>query len=171
MNTQRIIVLGIALVAAGGAAFLVRGMLGGGAQVAAAKPAPQIAMSEVLVANVNLTPGQALTAEQTVRSARCVSGCREESSAAATGHSGGRAATTSSRRRAGNEPVGDGLGEWERCQSTQKCGADAHDARLDPELTDHVPARGAYRLHDPDLAHSLPRHKPNREEDDRCGCD
>jgi len=64
MNTQRIIVLGFALVAAGGAAFLVRGMLGGGAQVAAAKPAPQIAMSEVLVANVNLTPGQALTAEQ-----------------------------------------------------------------------------------------------------------
>ena len=64
MNTQRIIVLGIALVAAGGAAFLVRGMLGGGAQVAAAKPAPQIAMSEVLVANVNLTPGQALTTDQ-----------------------------------------------------------------------------------------------------------
>jgi len=63
MNTQRIIVLGIALVAAGGAAFLVRGMLGGGAQVAAAKPAPQIAMSEVLVANANLTPGQALTTE------------------------------------------------------------------------------------------------------------
>ena len=30
MNTQRIIVLGFALVAAGGAAFLVRGMLGGG---------------------------------------------------------------------------------------------------------------------------------------------
>jgi len=52
------------LVAAGGAAFLVRGMLGGGAQVAAAKPAPQIAMSEVLVANVNLTPGQALKTEQ-----------------------------------------------------------------------------------------------------------
>jgi pilus assembly protein CpaB len=64
MNTQRIIVLGFALVAAGGAAFLVRGMLGGGAQVAAAKPAPQIAMSEVLVANVNLTPGQALKTEQ-----------------------------------------------------------------------------------------------------------
>ena len=64
MNTQRIIVLGFALVAAGGAAFLVRGMLGGGAQVAAAKPAPQIAMSEVLVANVNLTPGQKLTTDQ-----------------------------------------------------------------------------------------------------------
>lgn len=64
MNTQRIIVLGIALVAAGGAAFLVRGMLGGGAQIAAAKPAPQIAMGQVLVANVNLTPGQKLTVEQ-----------------------------------------------------------------------------------------------------------
>src|SRR6478735_8229674 len=64
MNTQRIIVLGFALVAAGGAAFLVRGMLGGGTPIAAAKPAPQIAMSEVLVANVNLTPGQKLTAEQ-----------------------------------------------------------------------------------------------------------
>jgi pilus assembly protein CpaB len=64
MNTQRIIVLGIALVAAGGAAFLVRGMLGGGAQVASAKPVPQISMSEVLVANVNLTPGQKLSVEQ-----------------------------------------------------------------------------------------------------------
>jgi pilus assembly protein CpaB len=64
MNTQRIIVLGLALVAAGGAALLVRGMLGGGAQVAAAKAAPQIAMSEVLVASTNLSPGQALTGEQ-----------------------------------------------------------------------------------------------------------
>src|SRR5262245_66086601 len=64
MNTQRIIVLGFALVAAGGAAFLVRGMLGGGAAVVQAKPAPAIAMSEVLVASTNLTPGQALTPEQ-----------------------------------------------------------------------------------------------------------
>lgn len=65
MNTQRIIVLGFALVAAGGAAFLVRGMLGGSATpVVQAKPAPAIAMSEVLVASTNLTPGQALTAEQ-----------------------------------------------------------------------------------------------------------
>jgi len=30
MNTQRIVVLGLALVAAAGAAFLVRSMLGGG---------------------------------------------------------------------------------------------------------------------------------------------
>ena len=64
MNTQRIIVLSIALVAAGGAAFLVRGMLGGGAQNAAAKPAPQMNLSEVMVANVALTPGQALAVEQ-----------------------------------------------------------------------------------------------------------
>jgi pilus assembly protein CpaB len=64
MNTQRLIVLGFALVAAGGAAFLVRGMLGGGTPVVQAKPAPAIAMSEVLVASTNLTPGQALTEEQ-----------------------------------------------------------------------------------------------------------
>ena len=59
MNPQRLIVLGIALVAAGGAAFLVRSMIGGGTPVAQAKVAPTIAMSEVLVANSNLTPGQA----------------------------------------------------------------------------------------------------------------
>jgi len=64
MNTQRIVVLGFALVAAAGAAFLVRGMIGGGTPVVQAKSAPAIAMSEVLVASTNLTPGQALTAEQ-----------------------------------------------------------------------------------------------------------
>ena len=64
MNPQRLIVLGIALVAAGGAAFLVRSMIGGGTPVAQAKVAPTIAMSEVLVANSNLTPGQALTVDQ-----------------------------------------------------------------------------------------------------------
>jgi len=65
MNPQRIIVLGFALVAAGGAAFLVRGMLGGSATPAVqAKPAPTIAMGEVLVASTNLSPGQALTADQ-----------------------------------------------------------------------------------------------------------
>ena len=40
MNPQRIIVLGFALVAAAGAAFLVRGMLGGGTQAVQAKAAP-----------------------------------------------------------------------------------------------------------------------------------
>lgn len=64
MNSQRLIVLGIALVAAGGAAFLVRGMLGGGTPAVQARPAPTIAMSEVLVASTNLTPGQALSVEQ-----------------------------------------------------------------------------------------------------------
>jgi pilus assembly protein CpaB len=64
MNTQRLIVLGIALVAAGGAAFLVRGMLGGGTPAVQAKAAPAIAMSEVLVAGANLAPGQALSVEQ-----------------------------------------------------------------------------------------------------------
>lgn len=64
MNTQRLVVLGLALVAAGGAAFLVRGMLGGGTPKVEAKPAPIIPMSEVLVASANLTPGQALTADR-----------------------------------------------------------------------------------------------------------
>ncbi len=65
MNTQRLVVLGLALVAAAGAAFLVRGMLGGGTPPVEAKNAPPpIAMSEVLVANTNLTPGQKLLPEQ-----------------------------------------------------------------------------------------------------------
>ena len=64
MNPQRLIVLGIALVAAGGAAFLVRGMIGGGTPVAQARVAPAISMTEVLVANTNLTPGQALAVDQ-----------------------------------------------------------------------------------------------------------
>ena len=51
MNTKRIIVLGLALVAASAAAFLARGMMGGGTPKVEAKIAPPpIAMSEVLVA-------------------------------------------------------------------------------------------------------------------------
>ena len=64
MNTQRLIVLGLALVAAGGAAFVVRGMLGGGTPAVQAKAAPAIPMSEVLVASTNLAPGQALAIDQ-----------------------------------------------------------------------------------------------------------
>jgi pilus assembly protein CpaB len=64
MNTQRLIVLGLALVAAGGAALLVRGMLGGGTPKVEARTAPAIPMSEVLVASANLQPGQELTADQ-----------------------------------------------------------------------------------------------------------
>jgi pilus assembly protein CpaB len=62
MNTQRLIVLGLALVAAGGAALLVRGMLGGGTPKVEARPAP-VPMSEVLVASSNLAPGQGLTTD------------------------------------------------------------------------------------------------------------
>src|SRR4051812_21935759 len=61
MNTQRLVILGLAVVAAGGAALLVRGMLGGGTPSVAAKAPPAIPMSEVLVASTNLVPGQALT--------------------------------------------------------------------------------------------------------------
>src|SRR5579862_8651194 len=61
MNTKRLIVLGFALVAASGVALLVRGMAGGGTPKAEAKLPPPVAMSEVLVANSNLQPGQAIT--------------------------------------------------------------------------------------------------------------
>jgi pilus assembly protein CpaB len=61
MNTQRLVVLGLAVVAAGGAALLVRGMLGGGTPAVQANAQPPIPISQVLVANSNLTPGQALT--------------------------------------------------------------------------------------------------------------
>lgn len=65
MNTQRLVVLGLALVAAASAAFMVRSMLGGGTPAVEAKnAAPPIAMSEVLVASANLTPGQKLLPEQ-----------------------------------------------------------------------------------------------------------
>ena len=57
MNTQRLIVLGLALVAAGGAALLVRSMIGGGTPKVEARTA-SVPMSEVLVASSNLAPGQ-----------------------------------------------------------------------------------------------------------------
>ena len=64
MNTKRLVVLGIALVAASAAALLVRGMLGGGTPKVEAKIAPVVPMSEVLVAATPLQPGQPLTAAQ-----------------------------------------------------------------------------------------------------------
>ena len=65
MNTSRLVVLGLAAVAAGGAAFLARGLLGGGTPNAGAAqmPAP-VATSEVLVAASDLTPGQRLLPEE-----------------------------------------------------------------------------------------------------------
>ena len=64
MNTKRIIVLGVAVVAATAAALLARSMIGGGTPKAQAKIAPPpIAMSEVLVASANIQPGLALKPE------------------------------------------------------------------------------------------------------------
>lgn len=62
MNTQRILVLGGAFVAAIVVAFLVSHMLGGNTQtVKAAPPPPRIVTSEVLVAAADLSPGTQLT--------------------------------------------------------------------------------------------------------------
>lgn len=64
MNTQRMLILGLAAIAAGAAAFLARGFLGGGTEKSkAAIPAPHMVMSEVLVAANNLQAGTALTPE------------------------------------------------------------------------------------------------------------
>jgi len=64
MNTPRLIVLGLAAVAAGGAAFLARGLLGGGTPSVNASLPPPVATSEVLVAASDLAPGQKLQPEQ-----------------------------------------------------------------------------------------------------------
>jgi pilus assembly protein CpaB len=62
MNTSRMIILGVAALAAGAAALLARGLLGGGTpQVKAALPP---ATAEVLVATTDLQPGIALTADE-----------------------------------------------------------------------------------------------------------
>jgi pilus assembly protein CpaB len=65
MNTPRLIVLGLAAVAAGGAAFLARGLLGGGTSNVQALPAPAaVQTTDVLVAATDLTPGQLLLPEE-----------------------------------------------------------------------------------------------------------
>jgi pilus assembly protein CpaB len=64
MNTQRLVILGLAAVAAGGAALLVRGLMGGGTPKVAAAVPPSVAMSEVLVAAGDLQPGQHLDGSQ-----------------------------------------------------------------------------------------------------------
>src|SRR5579863_9979175 len=61
MNTQRVLVLGVAALAAGAAALLARGLLGGGTEkVKAAVPLPRPATTEVLVAASDLQPGTPL---------------------------------------------------------------------------------------------------------------
>ena len=64
MNKQRMIVLGLAVIAAGGAALIARGLMGGGTPPVAAAQQPVIAMSQVLVASQPLQPGDALTPAQ-----------------------------------------------------------------------------------------------------------
>lgn len=64
MNSKRILVLGIAGVMAIAAALLARGLMGGGTPKVEARAAPQMPMSDVLVASANLQPGQALAADQ-----------------------------------------------------------------------------------------------------------
>jgi pilus assembly protein CpaB len=61
MDRTRMIVLAVAAVAAGAVALLARSLLGGGTPPTAAAPAPQVVMSEVLVAAGELTPGSQLT--------------------------------------------------------------------------------------------------------------
>jgi pilus assembly protein CpaB len=64
MNRSRVLVLGLAALAAGAAALLARGLLGGGTEKshAALPVAPQIVTSEVLVAANDIPPGTAMTA-------------------------------------------------------------------------------------------------------------
>lgn len=62
MNVNRIAILGAAAIAAGAAAFLVRGMLGGGtSQSEASIPAVQYATADVLVAASDVPAGRPLT--------------------------------------------------------------------------------------------------------------
>jgi pilus assembly protein CpaB len=61
MNMSRMLILAVAAIAAGAAAFLARGFLGGGTPAVSARPAPPpIATSEVLVASTAIQPGQPL---------------------------------------------------------------------------------------------------------------
>src|SRR3974390_2617821 len=62
MNTQRVLVLGVAALAAGAAALLARSLRGGGTEkVKAALPPPRVAVAQILVATNYLQPGVALT--------------------------------------------------------------------------------------------------------------
>jgi pilus assembly protein CpaB len=64
MNVTRIAILGVAAIAAGAAALLVRGMLGGPAPEAVASvPPPSLPTAEVLVASKDIEPGRALAAD------------------------------------------------------------------------------------------------------------
>lgn len=61
MNRSRVVVLGLAAFAAIAAAFLVRGLLGGGTEKSAAAVPPPMATAQVLVAAQNIPAGTKLT--------------------------------------------------------------------------------------------------------------
>src|SRR5882672_5366989 len=63
MNVTRIAILGVAAIAAGAAALLVRGMLGGGTPTSQAAAPPPAITSDVLVASKDIAPGHALTVD------------------------------------------------------------------------------------------------------------
>ena len=63
MNVTRIAILSVAAIAAGAAALLVRGMLGGGTTSVEASAPPQILITEVLVASKSVAPGRVLDAD------------------------------------------------------------------------------------------------------------
>jgi pilus assembly protein CpaB len=63
MNVTRIAILGVAAIAAGAAALLVRGMLGGGTTQPQALMPPPTITAEVLVASKDISPGRALAVD------------------------------------------------------------------------------------------------------------
>jgi pilus assembly protein CpaB len=63
MNVTRIAILGVAAIAAGAAALLVRGMLGGGTAASQASLPPPAITSDVLVAAKDIAPGHALSVD------------------------------------------------------------------------------------------------------------
>jgi len=63
MNVTRIAILSVAAIAAGAAALLVRGMLGGGTATVEASMPPPPALTDVLVAAKNVAPGRILAVD------------------------------------------------------------------------------------------------------------
>jgi pilus assembly protein CpaB len=63
MNVMRIAILGVAAIAAGAAALLVRGMLGGGTPTSQAAAPPVAITTDVLVASKDIGPGHVLSVD------------------------------------------------------------------------------------------------------------
>jgi len=63
MNVMRIAILGVAAIAAGAAALLVRGVLGGGTPATQAAAPPVVITTEVLVASRDIVPGHILSVD------------------------------------------------------------------------------------------------------------